>query len=965
MLDPEVHAAAERVAQQPGAFAGQVALVTGASPGSIAWATLAHLLRGGATAVVVTTTDTPDRIEAYRDLERSVAGPGAQLHVVRANLASFTDIDRVLDWLTTPTTEQIGPMTREVKPALWPTLVLPFAAAPGGGELPDAGEEAQRTLRLLLLGVQRLVGGLADRVARASREPFTVVLPMSPNHGTFGGDGAYGEAKAALEAMANRWHSEAGRWGRWTRLIGAEIGWVRGTGLMAANDVLADHVEARLGVTTFSSAQMGVLIAALATDRFARRAAQAPVRVDLSGGLAGRTGLADALAGVVPPAAPEAPQTSGVPALPNLPAVLRHARGPLPEPSQATGARIAPHDMVVLVGIAEQGPWGGSRTRWEAEVGALSAAGIVELAWRTGLITWDGARAAWVDAASGEQRDESAIVAAYGEQVRQRCGLRLLTDTPLVPADGASQFAEIFLERPLTLTLPTRADAEALAAGARDAAVLQAEGGWRLTLPAGAGIRVPRPRPLARSVGGQYPQGSDPTRLGLEAGVAGTMDPLAAWNIVVTAEALADAGVTPEELLGAVHPSLVGNTQGSGMGGVQSIETLFQGPLLGRPGANDVLQEALANVVPAHVNQGLVGGYGPMVHPVAACATAAVSLEEAIDKIALGKAEIVIGGGWDDLSGQGIAGFADMAATADNEALIETGLAPQQHSRPGDRRRRGFVESQGGGSFVVCRGSVALALGLPVRAVVGYAASFGDGIHHSIPAPGLGALGAARGGPDSPLARALAALGLTPDDIEVVSKHDTSTEANDPNEAYLHDTIQQALGRSPGAPLRVVSQKSLTGHAKGGAAAWQLAGLCDVFADDVVPGNRNLVSVDPRVAMGCLVVDHRPLRRATPVRAALLTSLGFGHVSAVVALAHPEVFLGALEPRQRAAYQAAARDRRVAGARRQLAAQYGGEPVLRRRTDRRLGAGDAADQRAVETSVLLDAAGRLPGAGAR
>ncbi len=58
--------------------------------------------------------------------------------------------------------------------------------------------------------------------------------------------------------------------------------------------------------------------------------------------------------------------------------------------------------------------------------------------------------------------------------------------------------------------------------------------------------------------------GSAPTRHGLETGVAASMDPLAAWNVVITADALADAGVTPEELLGAVHPSLVGNTQGTG-----------------------------------------------------------------------------------------------------------------------------------------------------------------------------------------------------------------------------------------------------------------------------------------------------------------------------------------------------------------------------------------------------------------
>ena len=109
-------------------------------------------------------------------------------------------------------------------------------------------------------------------------------------------------------------------------------------------------------------------------------------------------------------------------------------------------------------------------------------------------------------------------------------------------------------------------------------------------------------------------------------------------------------------------------------------------------------------------------------------------------------------------------------------------------------------------------------------AVVAFAQSFADGVHTSIPAPGLGALGAGRGGKDSPLARALAKLGVGADDIAVVSKHDTSTLANDPNETELHERLADALGRSEGAPLFVVSQKSLTGHAKGGAAVFQMMG---------------------------------------------------------------------------------------------------------------------------------------------
>ena len=261
---------------------------------------------------------------------------------MRANLASFADIDALIEWMVTPTFEDLGPVTREVKPALWPTLVLPFAAAPAMGELPDTGRDSQLTLRLLLLGVQRLVGGLAERASAARRDRFSVILPMSPNHGTFGGDGAYGDAKAALETMANKWSSEGSRWGAQTRIISAEIGWVRGTGLMAANDRVARYVEDELGVVTYSAEQMGALIAALATEPFRVEADRAPLRLDLSGGLAGRADLGAALASAVAEltaaAAAEGARESAadatIAALPNLPAILAGARGPVEVPSR-------------------------------------------------------------------------------------------------------------------------------------------------------------------------------------------------------------------------------------------------------------------------------------------------------------------------------------------------------------------------------------------------------------------------------------------------------------------------------------------------------------------------------------------------------------------------------------------------------------------------------------------------------
>lgn len=63
-----------------------------------------------------------------------------------------------------------------------------------------------------------------------------------------------------------------------------------------------------------------------------------------------------------------------------------------------------------------------------------------------------------------------------------------------------------------------------------------------------------------------------------------------------------------------------------------------------------------------------------MVHPVGACATAAVSVEEGVDKIRLGKADLVVAGGFDDMTPDAIIGFGDMNATADTETMRAKGI---------------------------------------------------------------------------------------------------------------------------------------------------------------------------------------------------------------------------------------------------------------------------------------------------
>jgi fatty acid synthase len=621
---------------------------------------------------------------------------------------------------------------------------------------------------------------------------------------------------------------------------------------------------------------------------------------------------------------------------------------------------------VVIVGGAELGPYGSSRTRFEMEVdNELSAAGVLELAWTTGLIRWeDDPQPGWYDTQSGELVDEAELVERYHDTVVERCGIREFVDDGAIDPDHASPLlVSVFLDKDFAFVVSSEADARAFVEFDPEHTVIRPvadSSDWQVIRKAGTEIRVPRKTKLSRVVGGQIPTGFDPTVWGISADMASSIDRLAVWNIVATVDAFLSAGFSPAEVMRYVHPSLVANTMGTGMGGGTSMQTMYHGNLLGRNKPNDIFQEVLPNIVAAHVVQSYIGSYGAMIHPVAACATAAVSVEEGVDKIRLGKAELVVAGGIDDLTLEGIIGFGDMAATADTGMMRGRGIHDSKFSRPNDRRRLGFVEAQGGGTILLARGDLALKMGLPVLAVVAFAQSFGDGVHTSIPAPGLGALGAGRGGKDSPLARALAKLGVGADDVAVISKHDTSTLANDPNETELHERLADSLGRSQGAPLFIVSQKSLTGHAKGGAAVFQMMGLCQMLRDGVIPPNRSLDCVDDELAGSAHFVwlrDTLRLGGKFPLKAGILTSLGFGHVSGLVALVHPQAFVASLDPDQREAYQRRAEARLLAGQRRLASAIAGGAPMYERPADRRFD--HHAPEKRQEAAMLLNPAARL------
>jgi fatty acid synthase len=956
-----------------GHYCDEIAVVTGASKGSIAASVVGQLLDGGATVIATTSKLDDERLAFYRTLYRDHARFGASLWVVAANMASYSDIDALVDWIGSEQSESLGPQSIHIKDAQTPTLLFPFAAPRVVGDLSEAGSRSEMEMKVLLWAVQRLIGGLSRIGAErdiASR--LHVVLPGSPNRGMFGGDGAYGEAKSALDAVVTRWSAESS-WAQRVSLAHALIGWTRGTGLMGHNDAIVSAVE-EAGVTTYSTAEMADMLLGLCNIESKAAAATAPIKVDFTGGLgeaeldmaelaakAREEHAAKAAAGGAGDETEGRGDRGTVAALPSPP------RGFSPAPPPAWDhLDVDTSELVVIVGGAELGPYGSSRTRFEVEVdNELSAAGVLELAWTTGLIKWEeDPTPGWYDTAAGDLIDEAELVERYHDVVLERVGIREFVDDGAIDPDHASPvLVSVFLDRDFTFVVSSEADARGFAQYDAEHTVVRPVAGssdWQVTRKAGTEIRVPRKIKLSRTVGAQIPTGFDPTVYGISPDMANSVDRVALWNIVATVDAFLSSGFTPTELMRWVHPGLVASTQGTGMGGMTSMQTMYHGNLLGRKKPNDILQEVLPNVVAAHVVQSYIGSYGAMIHPVGACATAAVSVEEGVDKIRLGKADLVVAGGFDDLTLEAIIGFGDMAATAETATMRGRGIHDSKFSRPNDRRRLGFLEAQGGGTILLARGDLAVKMGLPVLAVVGYAQSFADGVHTSIPAPGLGALGAGRGGKDSPLARSLAKLGVGADDVAVISKHDTSTLANDPNETELHERLADSLGRSDGAPLFIVSQKSLTGHAKGGAAVFQMIGLCQILRDGVIPPNRSLDCVDDELASSAHFVwvrDTLRLGGKFPLKAGLVTSLGFGHVSGLVALVHPEAFLVTLDPEQRADYQRRADARLLAGQRRLVSAIAGGRPMYERPADRRFD--HEVSEKRQEAAMLLDMDARL------
>ena len=537
---------------------------------------------------------------------------------------------------------------------------------------------------------------------------------------------------------------------------------------------------------------------------------------------------------------------------------------------------------VVITGIGEIGPHGSSRTRWEMEKdGAFSLEGVIELAWLTGKITFN-ASAGWVDVATGEPVADIEIKSRYEATILEHSGIRIVEPELFRGYDPSKKtmLHEVVVSKTMApIEVGTKLEAMEFQRrhGADNVRAFQDEDGtWMVQLRKGATVHVPKAMRFDRWVAGQIPTGWSAEALGVPKDIANSVDPVALYALVSTAEALVSSGICdPYELYKYVHVSSVGNASGSGMGGMRSLARIFYGRKLQQSMPSDTMAESFINTIPAWINMLLLSSAGAIRTPVGACATAAESIDLGCDAIVSGKARVVVVGGYDDFGETGSYEFAQMQATNNSDKDRLAGRPPHQASRPMTSSRAGFVESQGAGIQILCDAELAISMGLPVYAIVGHTATATDGYGRSVPAPGRGILTTVREGKNaaagletfnrpeeirrelaaidrweasargdssavaaiankkraavydvwgqgyykdtgaSPLRAALGVWGLDVDDISAVSCHGTSTKLNDTNESSLVQTQLQHLGRTKGNVVPMIAQKYLTGHPKG------------------------------------------------------------------------------------------------------------------------------------------------------
>ncbi len=339
------------------------------------------------------------------------------------------------------------------------------------------------------------------------------------------------------------------------------------------------------------------------------------------------------------------------------------------------------------------------------------------------------------------------------------------------------------------------------------------------------------------------------------------LDPFIQFAVAAADQAVKQAGIDSDD----IDKERVGVFIGSGIGGLNTTEE--QHRILLEKGPRRVSPYCVPMEI-INMASGMVsirfGFKGPNISVVTACATGTHAIGEAYRAIQYGDADVAVAGGAEScITPLAVAGFA--AA----RALSTRNDEPEKASRPFEKNRDGFVMGEGAGIVVLEEYEHAKRREAQILAeVVGYGAS-GDAYHMTAPAPG--GEGAARA-----IRSALKDAGISPEQIDYINAHGTSTKFND---LYETMAIKEVFG-DHAYKVKISSIKSMIGHLLGAAGGVEVVSSVLTLLTGVIPPTINYEEPDPECDL-----DYTPNQAVEKeVKYVLKNSFGFGGTNACLVL---------------------------------------------------------------------------------
>jgi 3-oxoacyl-[acyl-carrier-protein] synthase II len=334
------------------------------------------------------------------------------------------------------------------------------------------------------------------------------------------------------------------------------------------------------------------------------------------------------------------------------------------------------------------------------------------------------------------------------------------------------------------------------------------------------------------------------------------MDPYTQYALVAVKEAIQDSGMN----LDTIDKDRVGVIWGSGIGGLFTFQeecfNFAKGD--GTPRFNPFfIPKMIADIASGHISINY-GFRGPNYSTVSACASSTNALIDAFTYIRLGKANIIVSGGSEAaITEAGVGGFNALKALSENNENFATA------SRPFDQTRDGFVLGEGAGCLILEEYEHAKARGAKIYCEIVGGGMSADAYHITAPHPdGLGARNVMR--------CALEDAGMSPEEIDYINVHGTSTPLGDVQEARA---IQGVFGEHA-YKLNISSTKSMTGHLLGAAGAIEAIATVLALKNDLIPPTINFTTPDPELDPNLNFTFNKA--QARPVRAAISNTFGFG-----------------------------------------------------------------------------------------